>query len=425
MPRRLVSEMDRMTDLKAQVAEELGKGTPDWQRIERLSRGEVDADPSRVRFSVDAGHIKQLGLELVSKQDTALAELIKNAYDADATRVNVNFSNHDSPGGELVIEDNGSGMTADIVREAWMCISTFNKHKAPISPRYGRQRAGRKGIGRFAVQRLGKKLVLETEVAGVANGVRVTFDWDQEFQPGKSLNDVFSQLDEYPKPLERERTELKITDLREAWSESLIQRAWRAVLLLQPPFPVSRRRPRTDSPHEPEPGFEVVINGISSHAKGTQLSIYSNMLDHAIAAITGEIFPDGTAYVQVSSEKLGIEERQTFDEPFLVTGPLSFSAKYFIYTSEALSGISTNMAAEIGRTYGGIRIYRNGFRVQPYGEPTDDWLELDRDVARRALLVPGNNQNFFGQVELDGQENILLEETSSREGLIENEAFVG
>lgn len=416
--------MNELPDPKILIAEELKKKDPDWRLIERLSRDEVDADPVSVRFSVDASHIQRLGFELVAKQETALVELIKNSYDADATQVIVNFSNHDRPDGTLVIEDNGVGMTSDVVRDAWMRISTINKREHPFSQRYGRLRAGRKGIGRFAVQRLGKRLTMETEVSGQSRGLRVIFNWDDEFQPGLPLYEVFSQIEEYEKPPEREQTRLLIFGLREAWSETAMQRVWKAVLLLQPPFKISRRSSHPESEiSEPDPGFEVVINGLSSRQRRVELSIEKSFLDHAIADISGEILPDGSAYARVRSDKLGIDEKQNCDDKFLLTEALSFSAKYFIYTSDALSGLSLATATEMARAYAGIRIYRNGFRVLPYGEPADDWLRLDLDTARRHLINPANNRNLFGQVELDGKLNALFEETSSREGLIENEAF--
>jgi hypothetical protein len=228
--------MEENPDLQTLIAEELQKPNPDWRLIERLSREAVDANPAAIRFSVDAGHIQRLGMELVAKQETALAELIKNAYDADATEVRVTFSNHDKPNGTLVIQDNGVGMTAEVVRDAWMRISTTSKRDNPISQRYGRHRAGRKGIGRFAVQRLGTRLIMETEVAGNPNGLRVIFDWDKEFQAGRNLHDVFSLAQKYEKPVERERTRLSIFGLREAWSDPTLQRVWKAVVLLQPPI---------------------------------------------------------------------------------------------------------------------------------------------------------------------------------------------
>jgi signal transduction histidine kinase len=407
---------------RKRIVDELNKDVPDWQLIERITRMEVDSNPNSVRFSVDAGHIQRLGLELVAKQETALAELIKNAYDADATRVTVSFTGHDKPHGTLIIEDNGSGMTFDVVRDAWMRLSTAHKQAQPLSPIFNRVRAGRKGIGRFAVQRLGKTLLMETEVAGLKQGLRVYFDWDGRFNAGRDLNDIFSDVEEYDKPVERARTCLSIGHLRETWSDAGLRKVWKMILSLQSPF-VTVPNIASVSGSGEDPGFEVLLNGSSSKNQNTSLEIESGFLQHAIAEISGTVYPDGRAVVRVVSNKLAFDEQHEFDEKFLLTGPLTYSAKYFIYKSDLLSGLSVPSAQEMGREYGGIRIYRNGFRVAPYGERSDDWLKLDRDTSRRALIVPANNVNFFGQVLLGREENPLFEETSSREGLIENEAF--
>ncbi|UBB18556.1 sensor histidine kinase [Comamonas odontotermitis] len=409
--------------LREKISRELAKTDPDWHLIEKLTREQVDSGTENVRFSVDAGHIKRLGLELVARQETALAELIKNAYDADSTTVNVFFENYDRPNGTLIIEDDGDGMSLDTVRDTWMRLSTANKQNHPVSPRYARVRAGRKGIGRFAVQRLGKYLELETEIAGSASGIRVLFDWDREFHSGKNLNDVFSVVTTYTKPIERHRTKLTIKELRERWSEASISRVWRTVLLLQPPFGIKKIESIDEQAPVEDPGFEVQINGISSRNKKTSIAIGSDFLDHAIAEISGEIDSSGKAVAYVTSKKLNLKESLTLDSEFLLTGTLSFKTYYFIFSPDALSGLKRNVVQEMGREYGGIRIYRNGFRVSPYGERTDDWLKLDADTSRRTLLVPANNINFFGQVALSLEDNPLFEETSSREGLIENEAF--
>ena len=165
-------------DIKEALKKELEATHPDVKRIAELTDSLLDLATDSIRFSVDAHHINRLGLELVAKQETALSELIKNAYDADATKVEVTFKNHDEPGGQLTIRDNGSGMSAEVIKQTWMRISTNDKEKNPISFLYRRSKAGKKGIGRFAVQRLGTKLTLETEVEGSNEGIRVIFDWD-------------------------------------------------------------------------------------------------------------------------------------------------------------------------------------------------------------------------------------------------------
>lgn len=404
------------------IERELQKESPDWRLVESLSREEVSQDPTNVRFSVDAGHIQRLGVELVGKKDTALSELIKNAFDADATEVDLNFEDCRVVGGTLTISDNGSGMTLDVIRNSWMRISTDTKAEQPLSPSYNRRRAGRKGIGRFAVQRLAKKLELRTSSYGESHGYLVHFDWDEAFTSGKDLNDVFNRVHKFEKDLEDSGTELKMICLRDAWTAAAISRVWRAVLLLQPPFKVAGVSGAVTG-KKADPGFTVRVNGETNDMSADSFSIEKDFLGQAIATIDASIDDNGCARVRVTSKKLDLDDTEQFDEMYTLVGPVSLTSRYFIYLSETLSGMRMLDAAEMGRRYGGIRVYRNGFRVLPYGEPKDDWLGMDDLVSRRDFLMPGNNRNFFGQVSVGSEDNPLLEETSSREGLVENEAF--
>lgn len=407
-------------EIKSLIAQELSKPIPDWQAIERASRELVDQDPDSVRFTVDAGHIQRLGVELVGKQDTALSELIKNAYDADATNVELTFRNHGQKGGSLTIVDDGSGMSDHAIRNSWMRISTAAKVDEPRSTRFGRVRAGKKGIGRFAVQRLGKRLLLESKPLGVEFGFRVTFEWDDAFKAGTDLQEVFNKIERFEKEGDDSGTRLVITDLRDAWSDTALSRAWRSVMLLQPPFKIGQVQ---DSGKSTDPGFGVTINGATDAQQKSRYSIEETFLKQAIAVIEAGIDDDGNAVARVAAPKLDLRDTESFGDKFTLTGPISLKVHYFIFDAKLMSGMSMKDAAEMGRVFGGVRVYRNGFRVLPYGQSSDDWLQLDADVSRRSLLVPANNRNFFGHVELNANENPLFEETSSREGLLENEAY--
>lgn len=415
--------MQEKKSLKKTIEEELSKETPNWRLIESLTRNEIDQDPDNVRFSVDAGHIQRLGVELVGKQDTALSELIKNAYDADASEIDLIFSDNRKAGGTLVISDNGSGMPMDIIRNSWMRISTDTKVEQPLSPIYQRKRAGRKGIGRFAVQRLGKNLELITKPAGEAFGYAVSFDWDTEFKAGSDLNDVFNKVVRFAKPEKEHGTELRIMDLRDPWSKAAISRVWRAVLLLQPPFRIAEVAGNAAG-RRADPGFLVRVDGQTNDTRADSFSIEKDFLNQAIAQIEAKVEPDGKAWVRVISKKLDLDDKQEFEEDYKELGPVELTSSYFIYTPDALSGMKQMDAIRMGQEYGGIRVYRNGFRVLPYGESNDDWLGLDSSSARRAFLAPGTNRNFFGQVSIDSERNPNLEETASREGLLENDSYV-
>ncbi len=412
-------------DAKNELVAALDKESLDLESIAVLADRLVQLDPDAVRFAVDARHIHRLGFELVGKQETALSELIKNAYDADATRVTINFSNYGEPGGGLVVADDGHGMAEKVIRDTWMRLSTADKEDNPVSPGFCRSRAGRKGIGRFAVERLGKRLVLETRVAGATEGTRVYFDWDAAYTHGTALTRIPNRIERFAKPEEECGTTLYIEDLRDRWTEKQFERVWKSVFLLQPPFKVARkhRGQGNESGCQPDPGFEVVINGQTEEQQADELSLDNNFLTHRAAIIRGRIDSAGTATFFVDSEKAGLHDQQADDERYLAVGELEFEANYFIYTHEFISGVSTRQAQKIGEKYGGIRIYRDGFRVLPYGEPHDDWLQLAYDTGRRNLLVPANNNSFFGHIDLSSSDNPLFEETSSREGLIENEAY--
>lgn len=409
--------MPEETDLRSTLVLELKKAHPDPKKIAELTDALLDEATDSVRFTVDAQHINRLGLELVGKQETALSELIKNAYDADATSVEIEFENYDKIGGSLIISDNGAGMDSQTIRSSWMRLSTSDKGDNPVSERFKRLRAGRKGIGRFAVQRLGKSLILETEQEGEDHGNRVTFDWDSDFTAGTNLNQVWHEVETYDKELNDSGTTLKIRNLRDRWTKATLERVWKSVLFLQPPFDV------TNVPDAKKEDFSVSINGVSSRQQSIDLNIEENFLNNALAKITGTIDEHGKATFRVVSDRLDVDDTHVSEIDYQLVGELSLTTSYFIYLSELMSGISVKIAQEMAHKYGGIRVYRNGFRVSPYGEPNDDWLKLAYDTGRRNLLVPANNQNFFGHVDVQETSNPLLDETSSREGFIENEAF--
>ena len=105
-------------------------------------------------FEVDAGLLVELGERLVARRSVALAELIKNAYDADANQVIVSFEEVTGSSGSIVVLDDGSGMTLDAMKRAWMRIATDDAKVSERSARFGRRRTGAKGVGRFACGRL-------------------------------------------------------------------------------------------------------------------------------------------------------------------------------------------------------------------------------------------------------------------------------
>lgn len=399
-----------------------------YNRILFLSNELSKFDKDNVRFSVDAGIINRLGVELVGKRETAVSELIKNSYDADACKVELVFKDAYNIGGQLQIIDTGDGMTRDLLINGFMRLSSSDKIHNPISKKYKRQKAGKKGIGRFATQRLGDKLTIITQTKESANALKVIIDWNK-FEIDQDISNINNQIIEIPK--EREQgTELIIDNLREGWSDAIINKIYRHVSSLLQPFPLSRKQTTTDK--EIDPGFLVSLYREKISPKNLIVDETEAFYNHALAIIDGFVDNRGKGFWKVSSSKLDFIRdeylrigKKSKDEtsPFLYLKEIYFRAYYFIYDSSLIPPQTLTYIRETANESGGIRLYRNGFRVLPYGEKGNDWLGLDESVRRRTIIAPHQNQSFFGFIEIGSDDSNLFEETSSREGLIENDAY--
>ena len=221
------SENSKIKALKEQLNLELQKEISDNNLILSLSNEITSLDNENVRFSIDAGVIDRLGKELVARQETAVSELVKNSYDADSTEVKLTFVESENSGGTLKIEDNGDGMTRDELVNGFMRISSTDKIHNPKSRIFKRKRAGQKGIGRFAVQRLGRKLTIITQTANSQFALKLTVDWNK-YVKDVDLLSISNTITTIEKTKEK-GTDLIISELRDKWSVASIKRIYRYV----------------------------------------------------------------------------------------------------------------------------------------------------------------------------------------------------
>lgn len=416
----------KLLELKQKLSEEISKEKSDSNLIIALSNEIARSDDSEVRFSVDAGIINRLGKELVGKHETAVSELVKNSYDADATEVSLVFENAWIPGGVLSIEDNGHGMNKEQLVNGFMRLSSSDKIHNPISNKYKRQRAGKKGIGRFATQRLGDKLTIITQTEFSQEALRVVINWD-EFQTDKDLLTISSKIEFIPKEKE-EGTTLIIEGLREGWSDAMIKRVYRYTSELLQPFPLSKNKKTKSSD---DPGFKSNYFRKNEDELIPIIDEEKAIFQHALAEIEGYVLDDGQGCWALKSDKLNLpqevyaignneKDKEDTSTPFNLIKGVHFKAYYFVYDASLFAPGTFTFIRELGYDKGGIKLYRNGFRVLPYGEQGDDWLGLDKSNNRNIILAQHPNRNFFGFVELEDKSGDF-EETSSREGLIENE----
>jgi len=408
------------------------------------------------RFSIDSSLLFQLGEQLVAKPSIALAELVKNAYDADATQVTVTLEDVGQPGGTIIIEDDGHGMSFEEMLDSWMRIATTAKRDNPVSRIYGRSLTGAKGVGRFAARRLGNKLTIQSiaeREEGAKESVIAEFNWAEKFLPGEDLVNVpVSYVRQEMPPETGTGVSLFIEDARDAWTEDEIAALRRDLLSLQSPYPDLVIKPKDvkyDGGYQPDPGFNIELD-IAGSEELERLSggLGEAFLEAAWARLDGEVDEEGEAHYDIDILKTG-EQDQLVDDSNDYAGleNARFRIYFFVYRAEYFKGFDFGVRdiSRKGREEGGIRIYLDGFRVFPYGEQADDWLRLDEyavrnvDMATRAiappervmdlasevpgrpyLLIPRNRQ-LFGAVSISQTQHSGVEINISRERLIETD----
>lgn len=383
-------------------------------------------------FSVSARVAMQLGRESISNSIVGILELIKNAYDADAEHVTLYFLDLDSDLPTLVIDDDGHGMSEDALVVNWLVIGTDNKVRKNHSRHKRRALTGEKGLGRLGLDRLCKTTTVQSFTAGDEFGIQLEVDWGKYEDTSQRLEAIEHPISHLHhkqllspatgKLFTREHgTRLILTGLKDTWTAPAIVRLRAELALLVSPFA---------GPAD----FSIQL-----YARGEIHEIDSTEMLEAAEWILEAAITD-TGYVAFKmtgqhGEEFDFSEtwRSVFPEfnrEMASCGPLEFKM-YFIPRrstkglSFTRSQIDTFMEANQG-----IRIYRDGFRVMPYGSPTGegDWLNLSyrrvRNPAGRSTMSwqVGYNQVIGAVFITRGRNEELLDQTN-REGIVEGSAF--
>lgn len=421
--------------------------TPESQyQLEELDK----IDPS-MRFSVDSSLLFQLGEQLVTKPSIALAELVKNAYDADATEVTITMENIGTPGGNILVEDNGHGMTLDEIKNGWMRIATVAKRETQTSRFFCRPLTGAKGVGRFAARRLGSKLTMQSVARtnfGTTESVVVEFDWFNNFKSGADIDRIpltFSRREVDPNT--STGVSLLVENTYDPWTISEVNQLRRDLVTLQSPFPKMRTIRTSSSKCIPDLGFDIRFSitgkGGLETLSGT---IGDAFINTAVAVLDGKIDGSGRGHYAIrlcsSGETDGLIDSHN---DYAGLAGAKFRIYYLVYSRDEISDFSVSTLREKGRAQGGVALYIDGFRVFPYGEPSDDWLQLDEYAGRNVdmaqdinpssrvlelarspetgprpyLLLP-RNYNLFGAVSLSQTLHPNIQLNVSRQRLIDN-----
>lgn len=366
------------------------------------------------RFTFNGNIIAELGEESISNQNIAIVELIKNAYDADSPSVNLEFTNLERPDVSIKIIDDGEGMGLTEIKDKFMDIGSPHKKSISVTKEYGRVPVGAKGIGRFASHSLGNNLVLTTAVKGERFGYELIFDW-KEFTSSNKATDIDIPAFKFSKKTPSRGTTLTIRGLRGSWNDSEKIRSLIKDLQL------------LTSPIDPPKKFKVKHN--LEIGENNIPKIKKEFFEKA--AYSFKIRLTKKRVLDLEFKKLGVvikRERRELRES-LSCGDTTFELFFYYKTVDSWH---KNTGADITRKdleytrsvvneYGGIKLYRDHFRVKPYGDPNADWIGLDK-WSRDSTEVPGNTQ-VLGIVTVTKRQNPRIEDTTTREGVINNTEY--
>ena len=416
--------------------------TPATQKKEKLDGFEP------VRFQADSALLRELGERLVGQPHIALAELIKNAYDADATHCMV-LINDD----EITVIDNGHGMTRQEFLDHWMTIGTRHKQDRGQSQYFGRNVTGSKGVGRLSAQFLAHKLeIITVPRKRYTKQLRALVDWDEAIDAGllteaEALYRIEPRTDSFPqgKPY---GTRVIMRELKQNWREKDIQELGRQLWMIQSPV---REYGTLATDQEDENDFQIKL---SSKLPGVEDTFEKQMtiaLRNYIALISGEVHrqeDQTTAHVEVTFRSGERYSEIYYVEPLIENA--SWEIRVFNLSGRQPGGIDVKTARAYFEKFGGVQVYDAGFRLPYYGVD-QDWLGIEFDHShrrnksnllperlhvRRALNDLPTQGRLFGVVSIDtGREarrakkfqrkgGDFLKIQVTRDRLVGNEAYL-
>ena len=382
----------------------------------------------QLKFTVDSALLRELGERLVGRPYVALAELIKNSYDADANHVTIEFDPHAD---RIAVTDDGHGMDPDEFTRYWMRIGSPHKTKQRASRNLGRPMTGSKGVGRLAVQYLARNLEISTvSENSLKSKLIVHIDWEQAVNAGdltEATADCEGQeaRNDFPKG-----TRIVLTGLKHSWDEEAVEGLAKEIWWLEPPF----RNPIADS-GDMRIAFLVDFVSKENYVRAFKDQMHA-ILDIWHARIVGK---NDRGKVSMVLEFAGEEPgRQTYliENSGLRDGSFEIRIYHLMYRQP--KGITVGAARNYLDVYGGVHIYDAGFRLPYYGDKTSDWLAIERDHSHRlsaSRLLPNEFQvpemmmflptlsRIFGVVNVDTSTEPGLKIMITRDRLQESKAY--
>lgn len=366
-------------------------------------------------FRFSPSILTRLGEELVPNLDQAIIELVRNAYDADASLCTIDLRDVKEPGGTIELSDDGAGMRAKDIQNGWLVLGGSAKESNKLTPIHGRRTVGDKGLGRLAALRAGAKARMVTRHIDETVAHAVDVDW-KDFESVRVVEDVALPI--LPAEREKHGTTITLTGIRRALNRAEVDRLGRSIVLLTSPFDGSSDfRVNLTAPEYPE----------------LEARVKNAYLEDAEFILRAEIRADGTAFAEVRDWKnallYGAESTEWIPRQAAVDANYNapktiFELYSFVLNKNAFAGRSSTITEvrQWLKIVGGVHFYHRHFRVPPYGDPGHDWLDMNLSRARSPEERPSTN-NSVGRVVVDDPDGTLRQKTD-RFGFIESEEFL-
>jgi len=376
-------------------------------------------------FTIDSALLREIGERLVSKPFIALAELVKNAYDADAKKVTITV---DPQKDGIIVADDGNGMNFDEFKNFWMRIGSTHKVEQRVSRNLHRPMTGSKGIGRLAVQYLADEMVLfTTSENDLHRKLRAQIKWEDAIKAGDLIQaTVKYKIIESPSGFEK-GTKIILKALKQKWDEKEIDGLANEIWWLHPPF---------EDTEDLQKSFSIRFKSESSRlqkAFNRKMRVALNLWN---ARIRGK---NENGHISLSLEFKGrTPEKYEYHmkDCHLIDG--RWEIRIYLWKGRQLSGVKVQDARDYFKIWGGVHLYDKDFRLPFYGDPKNDWLRIELDHSHRLtsskLLPPEwgvhlgmqmlpTQSRIFGVVKVDTSQERHLEIALTRDRLQEREGF--
>lgn len=395
-----------------------------------------------LHFDVSTGLKRVLGSELITDDEVAVFELVKNSFDADARHVDLYFSDD-----KIVVSDNGTGMSLEDVKTKWLFVGYSAKRNTLKSGDFRDEIAGRrhyagsKGVGRISSDRLGRVVTLQTRAKREKSGPvhRVVVDWGlfdknhkQHFESVNLPHTEQAKGFDLPQGVRKlsHGTVVSIEKVWQAWNRDRILRLKSSLAKLINPF-----GPSAD-------GFTIAIHAPSQDAadknelknakRGGTKPRPSSIVNGEVGNFIFSTLQEKTTFIDVRVDSTGkfLESSLTdrgeliyrIREPneYRSLAGSGFACQVFFLNQSAKSTFARRMGVPSVQ-FGSVFLFRNGFRVFPVGDEGDDWFGMDRRKQQGYKRFLGT-RDVIGRIDVSGTEADFMEASSRNAGLVETKA---